>query len=170
MALAGCLGPGAHTVAPTLGNGSATVGLWHTAGGDGCFWARRDAVGNTIANDIGDGPRYAEVLPGDAYFETDGCQPWVQGDGPYDPKYGLTPAGQLPGDGQWRVNAEIPPGTYTASQPLDCYWARLNSFRGTDDINGPNTIIDNDFSGAVTIQASDVGFESARCGTWTKVG
>jgi hypothetical protein len=170
LLLTGCLGPGSYPVSPTLQNGHASVGLWHTVGGDGCFWARRDAVGHTIANDIGNGPRYVDIQPTDAYFETTGCQAWVQADGALDHKYGLTAQGQLQGDGQWRVGAEIPAGTYQATQPLTCYWARLNSFRGTDDTTAPTSIIQNDFSGAVTIDPSDVGFESSNCGIWTKTG
>jgi hypothetical protein len=68
--------------------------------------------------------------------------------------------------GIWRVGAEIDPGTYRASGGGDCYWARLAGFSGDlDDIisNGigvPHPV--------VTISASDTGFESSSCGTWTR--
>lgn len=71
------------------------------------------------------------------------------------------------GDGSHRVGIDIAPGTYrsTGAGSGNCYWARLSNFTGQDDIlanflsPGPTT---------VTILASDAGFESRRCGTWTK--
>jgi hypothetical protein len=164
--LAGCSGPGDHLVGSTLDNSQITPGLWHSRGADGCYWARRDAVGNIIANSFSvGGPQYVEVKAGDAWFSTSGCF-WVQADGAFDNfKTTLTPAGQFVGDGQFRVGVEIPAGNDIASQPLGCYWARLSSFDGT-----LGSIIQNNFNGAVTIQPGDVEFESEHCGIWTKVG
>ena len=71
------------------------------------------------------------------------------------------------GDGSYRVGTDIAPGTYRSSSTApDCYWKRMSNFTGTDDIianylsNSPTT---------VTILATDVGFQTRRCGTWTKV-
>jgi hypothetical protein len=68
------------------------------------------------------------------------------------------------GDGTYRVNTDIVPGTYRAPGGSSCYWARLKGFSGSlDDIlaNGFG-----DTSPIVTISASDAGFESSHCGTW----
>jgi len=72
------------------------------------------------------------------------------------------------GDGSYRVGVDIAPGTYRATGGVsgNCYWARLSNFTGEDHIianylnPGPTT---------VTILASDAGFESRRCGTWSRV-
>ena len=71
------------------------------------------------------------------------------------------------GDGVHVVGVDIAPGTYRGSPSGSCYWARLSGFSGELD-----DIIANDNSEApiVTISASDVGFESSRCGTWTRIG
>jgi hypothetical protein len=71
------------------------------------------------------------------------------------------------GDGIYRVGKDIDPGTYRASGGSNCYWARLSGFSGNlgqiiaNGIGSPHPL--------VTISASDVGFESQRCGTWTRV-
>lgn len=69
------------------------------------------------------------------------------------------------GDGTWRVGIDIEPGTYRTAGTDSCYWARLSNFTGNNDI------IANDNArgpAIVTILASDAGFISRRCGTWTK--
>jgi hypothetical protein len=70
-------------------------------------------------------------------------------------------------DGTFRVGIDIAAGTYRASNSGDCYWERLRGFSGS-----LGDIIANSFAGStiVTIQPSDVGFESERCGNWTKIG
>jgi len=74
------------------------------------------------------------------------------------------------GPGTWRVGTEIQPGTYRAlgdGSTSTCYWERLSGFGGTID-----DIIANGGGSApvvVTIEPSDAGFHSARCGAWTKV-
>ena len=71
------------------------------------------------------------------------------------------------GDGTYRVGEEIDPGTYAASGGSNCYWARLSGFSGSlgdiiaNGIGSPHPL--------VTISSSDVGFDSQRCGTWTRV-
>jgi hypothetical protein len=81
-----------------------------------------------------------------------------------------TPAPKIAfSDGTYRVGADIQAGTYRSTvTSTDCYWARLRGFGGTlDDIianyigNSPTI---------VTIAATDVGFESDRCGGWEKIG
>ena len=70
------------------------------------------------------------------------------------------------GAGTKRVGVDIPSGTYrTRGAPSDCYWERLSGFSGK-----LKDIIANDFSSGyqvVAIGASDKGFNSSRCGTWS---
>ena len=71
------------------------------------------------------------------------------------------------GDGIHSVGTEIKSGTYrTRSGSSGCYFARLKGFGGTleEVIANENT----DAPAVVTIAATDKGFESTRCGTWTQ--
>jgi hypothetical protein len=71
------------------------------------------------------------------------------------------------GDGTFQVGKDIQPGTYRTRSGSDgCYYARLKGFSGSfDDI-----IANNNTSGpaVITIAASDKGFLSQNCGTWTQ--
>lgn len=70
------------------------------------------------------------------------------------------------GDGTFTVGKDIQPGTYrTRVGATGCYYARLKGFGGTvsDIINNDTT----DGPAIVTISASDKGFQSTNCGTWT---
>lgn len=70
------------------------------------------------------------------------------------------------GTGTHRVGVDIVAGTYTAPGGSTCYWARLSGFGG-----GLGEIIANNLGGGsqvVTIAATDAGFESRSCGTWTR--
>lgn len=74
----------------------------------------------------------------------------------------------IEGDGTWMVGAEVKPGTYRSTRGSDelCYWARLSSTDGEFEsiiTNGNGT------GQTVTIKATDVAFETARCGGWVKV-
>jgi hypothetical protein len=76
--------------------------------------------------------------------------------------------GSLPGSGVFLVGTEVAPGTYRATEPADCYWARLSGLSGDFD-----EIIANGLgagSATVTIRASDKAFSSERCGTWQRIG
>ncbi len=71
------------------------------------------------------------------------------------------------GNGTFRVGKDIRSGTYrTRVASSGCYYARLRGFSGT-----LNDIIANDFTNTpaiVTIAASDKGFQTIDCSTWTK--
>jgi len=71
------------------------------------------------------------------------------------------------GDGTYMVGKDIQPGTYrTRVGSPGCYYARLKGFSGSvDDIIANDTT---DAPAVVTIKASDKGFMSQNCGTWTK--
>src|SRR6266487_1920953 len=70
------------------------------------------------------------------------------------------------GDGTFVVGKDIKPGTYKSGGQQGCYYARLSGFGGTVDdiISNANT----DTAAIVTISASDKGFQSDSCGTWTR--
>lgn len=71
------------------------------------------------------------------------------------------------GDGTYQVGKDIQPGTYrTRVGSPGCYYERLKGFGGTlgEIIANNNT----DNPAIVTIQATDKGFSSQNCGTWTK--
>ncbi|UTT71297.1 hypothetical protein NMQ03_09555 [Arthrobacter sp. DNA4] len=70
-------------------------------------------------------------------------------------------------DGTHIVGKEMDPGTYrTKTSAKDCYWSRTT---------GGGSVIANDFVGfapdgvTVTVYSGE-GFESQRCGVWTKIG
>jgi hypothetical protein len=172
----GCLREGTYQVTPVLQNGTASPGLWHSLGGDGCYWERLSGfsgdVNDIIANDFSSGgPRWVEIKSGDAGFSTSGCYPFVLEPGPYARPF-ATPGSPFD-QGQFKIGYEVAPGTYSApgaAPGSGCYWERESGFGGTFD-----EIIANDFtfgsgSQVVTIDASDVGFSSSGCGTWTKIG
>jgi hypothetical protein len=160
--LAGCLSPGYHLVTPTLRNGTATPGLWHTFGGNNCYWARLDGNGTVLASASSpSGPRYVQIESGDTWFRSVNCLSWAQADGPFDRRVGVT--GGTFGNGDFRVGHDIGSGTYIASQPVGCYWARLSGFSGA-----PSDVIQSNVgSGEAEIAPTDVGFSSTGCGTWT---
>lgn len=70
-------------------------------------------------------------------------------------------------DGIYIVGTDIQPGTYKSSGGSSCYYERLSGFGGTLD-----EIIANEIArgtAIVTIAASDAGFKSERCGTWSLI-
>jgi hypothetical protein len=71
------------------------------------------------------------------------------------------------GDGTFEVGKDIQPGTYrTRVASSGCYYARLSGFGGTTDDIIANNITD--APAIITIAATDKGFQSTRCGTWTQ--
>lgn len=85
------------------------------------------------------------------------------------PTRAITPAPSFAsfGDGTYQVGKDIQPGTYrTRVGSSSCYYERLSGFGGT-----VGEIIANNITGdpaIVTIAATDKGFQSQNCGTWTK--
>jgi hypothetical protein len=71
----------------------------------------------------------------------------------------------VPGDGTYVVGRDIQPGTYSTSGGLFCYWERLSGLSGEFD-----DVIADDFAegqGYVTIEPTDVAFETSDCPEWT---
>ena len=106
-------------------------------------------------------------------FKQSGCLPFWQDPGPFAKN--LAVPGQPFGQGDFKVGPEVAPGIYsspgapTANPKRGCFWARPSGFGGT-----LAEVIQNSVSTSgtqtVTIDASDVGFTSDNCGTWTKIG
>jgi trypsin len=91
--------------------------------------------------------------------------------GPWSEVVSGTPVGPAPpavtfGNGIWVVGSDLPAGRYRmVSDGTYCYWARLSGFGGT-----LGEIIANDFAydtQIVDIKATDKGFESSSCNTWS---
>jgi hypothetical protein len=172
--LAGCMNAGTYVMGQP--GGGYGPGLWHTWGGDGCYWERlrgfSGGVNDIIANNFsGPGPRYVQIEASDAGFTTS-CLPWYleQPPGPWAGP--LVQPGQSFGPGDFKVGYEVAAGRYQSAGPLSpggsCYWERLKGFHGTVD-----DIIANDLgsgSAVVDIAPGDFGFSSDGCQQWVKIG
>jgi hypothetical protein len=130
----------------------------------GCYWEiKRDFSGDInsiIANDNASGPAIVTLGAAAKGFSSDGCAEWT------DDLSQITASKNRFEEGTYFVRTDIAPGSYRSSGGGGCYWARLSGFDG-----GTGNIIANDLpSGAaiVEIAASDKGFNSTGCGTWSK--
>jgi hypothetical protein len=131
-----------------------------------CYWERLSGLGGTLgeilANANATGPAVVTVLPADVAFSSEGCPTWTQDLSALH----ADPAAPFDGNGTYFVGVDIAPGTWRSDATDTCYWARLTGFTGDlSEIiaNG------NDTGPIVTIDPSDAGFESSRCGTWTQI-
>lgn len=92
---------------------------------------------------------------------------WKQASAPAPTSQPLTTAAVQFKDGNFIVGTDIQPGTYRTRQGSSgCYYSRLSGFSGEfeDIIANENT----DAPAIVTIEPTDKGFTSSRCGTWTQ--
>jgi hypothetical protein len=142
-----------------VGTGGIAPGTYRSNGSVNCYWARLLdlTVQEVLTNRAGSGPSLVTILPTDGAFTSTGCGAWVL-NAPAVPT-------ASPGPGVWRVGVDIQPGTYQSSGGDACFWARLYGFQGNSQLEsnvafGPTTVV---------IRAGDLGFESNRCGTWTRV-
>src|SRR5262249_39043546 len=160
----------AKTPLPEFGPGTRLVGKeiapgrYLSAGGEGCYYARlKDLSGSLdgiIANDNPTGQAIVDIAPTDVAFQSRDCAPWIA--------FIAATQVQKFGDGDWAVNFHIKPGRWRAPGGDGCYWARLSDFSHTVD-----SIIANDNASGpvvVDIAPTDIGFETTRCGTWTRAG
>lgn len=158
----------------SFGNGTHRVGEAVVAGATyrtrtaaaGCYWARLRGFGGTagdiLANDNTAGPAVVTIGATDAGFESARCSRWTQDLSAIT----ASPTAPFPGDGTYIVGTDIAPGTWQTPGTDSCYWARLSGFGGTT-----SSVIANANprgQAIVTIAAGDKGFETARCGTWTR--
>ena len=172
-ALAAVLTPG-----DPFGDGTWLVGIDIEPGryfahspSERCHWYRLDGFGgeHTDGHYTPDGFGWfsiVDIAASDAGFESSGCGTWMK-EPPLVP--GLAEGF---GDGAWRVGIDIEPGRYFASSPSEhCDWYRLDGFGGYEGMDlgigrgyvwrEPTPMV------VVDVAASDVGFVSKECGTWT---
>jgi chitodextrinase len=135
---------------------------------DGCYWARLSGFGgeldDVIMNELTYQIDVVTVKPGDAGFESWLCGVWSNDLSPRT----VSPTASF-GAGTYLVGSEVAPGTWRNSDSsAGCYWERLSDFSG--DLG---TITANGFTASiatVTITPDDVGFGSAGCGIWSRIG
>ena len=172
--------PSQSTVIPTsapsqlssFGDGMKIVGAdivagtYRSPGGNGCYWERLKGFGGTLdeiaANANVNGATIVTIAATDKGFRSSRCNGWTTDLSP------ITSSPTAPfGDGTFLVNKDIAPGTWRSSGGAGCYWARLSGFSGQMDAILANANVNG--SAIVTISPGDVGFSSARCGTWSKI-
>jgi hypothetical protein len=157
----------------TFGNGNLIVGTDVRAGtyrtrhnSTGCYIARLKGFSgelkDIIANENSDGPVIVTILKTDKGFESNNCDTWTS-----DLSQITATSKATFGGGDFIIGTDILVGTYRSPASDNCYWARLRGFSHTlQDIvangNSQNGVV-------VTVSARDKGFESAGCGTWTKI-
>jgi small nuclear ribonucleoprotein (snRNP)-like protein len=153
-------GDGIHRV----GKNDVPAGTYRSRGGDGCYWARLKSfsgdVNAILANANASGPTIVTIKATDKGFQSENCGTWTSN------LRRITKSQTRFGEGVYIVRTDITPGTYRSRGGGSCYWARLRAFTG--DLNA---IIANGNTSAqtiVTISASDRGFQSQGCGTWSK--
>ena len=134
-----------------------------TEGESGCYWARLSGfsgdLDDIIANENPAGQAIVTVAASDAGFESKRCGRWTPLSG--EPR---SPARSF-SEGTQAVGIHITPGTYRSSGGEGCYLARLSGFSGELE-----HVLANDNTGSptvVSIAATDIGFTSTRCGTWS---
>ncbi len=130
----------------------------------GCYWqTTKDFSGDLeaiIANENASGPTIVTITPAAKGFSTSDCAEWT------DDLSQITASKNRFEEGTYFVGTDIAPGTYRSSGGSGCYWARLSGFSG--DLG--NIIANENASGTaiVEIAASDKGFTSSDCSTWSK--
>jgi hypothetical protein len=167
----GSIPPSSAPAQAGIGDGTFKVGTDVQAGtyrtrtgAPGCYWERLSgfsgATSDIIANDNTDAPAVVTINKSDAGFSSDSCAPWVTD------LSAITSSRTTFGDGTYIVKTDLVPGTYKSAGGSGCYWERLSGFGGTDaeilandNVDGPTI---------VTIKATDAGFSSHSCGTWTR--
>lgn len=154
---------------PGFGDGTHHIGediapgTYRSDGEGTCYWARLAGFSGELDDIRANGnstPEIVTIAQRDAAFETQGCGRWlpVEGTAPASPSTEF-------GDGTYRIGMHIRAGIYRAGGEDTCYWARLSDFShsGVEGIitngNSPTT---------VEIAASDAGFTTFGCGTWTR--
>jgi hypothetical protein len=131
----------------------------------GCYYARLSGFGNSlgdiITNENTNAPAIITIEETDKGFTSKRCGTWTQD------LSAITNDKTTFSDGMYLVGIDIEPGQYKNSGQDGCYFARLANFTG-----GLGGIISNentDNVAIVKIAATDKGFVSKRCGTWTKM-
>jgi hypothetical protein len=155
----------------SFGGGTKRVGTDISAGTyrtrsapSDCYWERLSGFSgelkDIIANDFSSGYQVVTIKSTDKGFNSSRCGTWSSN------LSRVTSSMTTFGQGTFIVGTDMVPGTYRSSKGGSCYWERLSNFGGT--LSG---IIANHYGakGYVTIRATDKGFGSQSCGTWTMV-
>lgn len=153
------LGDGTHVVGEEV-----APGTYRSSASGTCYWARLRGFSQELDDIAANGnssPEIVTITEGDVGFETSGCGRWL----PVDETGEGEPASSFE-DGTFKVGVHITPGRYRAAGGGgSCYWARFSDF--THELDG---VIANGLEPAVVeIAASDAGFTSIGCGTWSQI-
>ncbi len=155
-------GPGTQLVGRDI-----APGTYRAPGGNLCYWERLrgfgGTVGDIIANELSFGPQIVTISATDRGFDSTRCGTWT---------LDLTPITSSPnapfGDGFYFVGKDVAPGMWQSSgDDGTCYWATLSGFSGEFRDLHANDLLSG--STIVTLRAEDTGFQTQRCGTWTKI-
>jgi len=117
-----------------------------------------EIIANEFTNDL----TVVTIKSTDRGFSSSRCATWTNDLSAVT----SSPTGSF-GAGALIVGVDIASGTWRSEGGSSCYWERLSGFGGE-----LSEIVANGFGDApavVTIAASDRGFTSSRCGTWTKL-
>ena len=155
----------------TFSNGTWLVGeeiapgMWRAVRSRTCSWKRLSSLEGPDEIVAGAGSHLTvQIQSSDAAFWSEGCGWWTQI---------LTPPSAGPSDpfgpGTWLVVEEIAPGLWQNSDSSEgCSWARLSGLDGDPSATTASgfgySII------AIEITEIDLAFDSAGCGTWTRIG
>ena len=118
-----------------------------------------DLIANEFTSDV----TIVTIAPTDRGFRSSRCGIWTNDLSPI-----TTSPGQPFAAGTFVVGTDVAAGTWRGTGGSGCYWERRAGFSG----EGKDVIANGfgDVSPVVTIAATDKGFSSSRCGTWTKIG
>lgn len=157
-------GDGLRVVGTTL-----APGTYVTAGtAKGCLWKRLSAVDSRFESVLGEsfgyGQRIVQIAATDRALITQNCGAWK-----HISSAGLTRTAAIAGDGVRDVSRQLTPGLYRASSVVGgCVWERTRAHGGNLAAR-----IAHAYSATtvptVRIAATDVGFVSTRCGSWTRI-
>ena len=153
------VGDGTHVVGTDIPAGRYRAASPSAA----CAWALRR--GSSTSGDADGAVTILDIEAWDGEFSTSGCGTWTNDLAPV-----VTP-GQPFGDGTYFVGSEVAPGRYQASDPASCHWIRLTAFGEFSRSGGAMQVRygRGGGPGIADIAATDAGFYSRTCGTWTRV-
>ncbi|MFN8518051.1 MAG: hypothetical protein U0667_01385 [Chloroflexota bacterium] len=154
----------------TFGDGTWEVGTevkpgTYRATAEGtCTWARLGAAAGgpepVLGTATGSGSRVVTVGKRDVAIRSSGCGRWTSD------LSQVTDDRTTFADGTYLVGEDVAAGRYVSSGTGSCNWARLSGFGGTADEVIQGGVATG--SQEVTIHASDEGFASTGCGSWTR--
>ncbi|WP_424892077.1 hypothetical protein [Streptomyces sp. XH2] len=138
----------------------------------GCYWERaKDSSGDPdaiLANDNVIGASYVTVKAEDKIFKTQGCKGWER---VAEGRAAGSPKTEMPGNGMYKVGADIAPGTYKSvgNKQDGCYWERAKDalHESADSILANENVTGN---AVVTIAPGDAYFKTNGCSDWKKTG